>query len=809
MGCCCGKPVFRFKNLVIAAYPLVPTQTTPTRDGINKLRTYVMHNPEKIPRVGRKVSKLVATDLRRRRLQRVEVGVNILVELVQTTREVRAFVKTIIDMVPTLLDDVDATLHIPALQLLNALLHRMACECTQNNAEQLLRSLLQQSPADSVVHRVTKICRAVGKWETAKPPVRYAALVCVVNFCAALGSRYVDMVEVLLEPVLHVLQSADAATLTTFRDTASLLDRHLAIQSTELPLTRNPEYGACMCALHVMSHYTNATGARPLFRSVVAFLDETDAWGNETLVTEVITVLCSHGTQLGFAPMQMLIDVLARTPRPVNAKIVLRGLSVAAGLTSLVGSRPMQVCGPVVDIIRVADDSVDDTELVRVCFPLLEVVAKQASLAQNTGQCVKIVHALLQPLCVAPVLCLHAVQKVVSNTTGESFWGAAALVLPFLGESRVTALNVLTAIVHHSVATGSKSELAMLRERVIVVTRDLSKVEDVGPLEAVPALLRLLRTLLRRDPGGVSWCVQYIELCQQRVANPARTLLHLAMHDMLCALVFDLGRTVGVAYLEDYGREVYARKAQVDPCERCPSAVLTLQHGGPEEDCVRLDVVGSDGGHPTTANCALESPLDLMCTITRETLATYVLSVDHDATRRVKSPSKVALLDERLIVPENDDVLTPYSPAMASSSASSSLQLPVFVPVRRMSLTSKRGFVSVDDLPGMEDGLFAAGQVTPARTQQRSASVGVRSNTTTRDVHDSPTPHDAAATGRDAVVAERPPICITSTTPFEVAAKMCERTPAESMAALFAHPSSSSDAAKAGPLLTLDLYPEL
>ena len=59
MGCSCStQQALRFKNLVVAVYPRTDDGDF-NKDAMGKLRSYVASNLDRIPRVCRKVTKLV------------------------------------------------------------------------------------------------------------------------------------------------------------------------------------------------------------------------------------------------------------------------------------------------------------------------------------------------------------------------------------------------------------------------------------------------------------------------------------------------------------------------------------------------------------------------------------------------------------------------------------------------------------------------------------------------------------------------------------------------------------------------------
>lgn len=84
-GCCSCKQELRFKRLVNACYPkdedaavdLVP------RDAIGRLNVYILHNPERIPRVCRKLKKLLDGAIAGHAVRRVQHTVFILRELLE------------------------------------------------------------------------------------------------------------------------------------------------------------------------------------------------------------------------------------------------------------------------------------------------------------------------------------------------------------------------------------------------------------------------------------------------------------------------------------------------------------------------------------------------------------------------------------------------------------------------------------------------------------------------------------------------------------------------------------------------------
>ncbi|CUG87003.1 Hypothetical protein, putative [Bodo saltans] len=129
MGSSCSsssstKTAFRFKNFVVAVYP-TDHDGELNKDALGKLISYVANNVERIPRVCRKISKLVAADLKRGDIKRVSIGMQILRHLLDEATELDAYCPYVTSLCLTLFERGVVEHRISAADVLTALCHRI------------------------------------------------------------------------------------------------------------------------------------------------------------------------------------------------------------------------------------------------------------------------------------------------------------------------------------------------------------------------------------------------------------------------------------------------------------------------------------------------------------------------------------------------------------------------------------------------------------------------------------------------------------------------------------------------------------
>eukprot|EP00759_Apiculatamorpha_spiralis_P018408 PhF_6_TR24805/c0_g1_i1/m.34136 len=751
MGCCCSQPPnTRFKNLVVRAYSS-NTYELYTRDGMQRLRGYVSHNPEKIPKVCRKLQKLIQNDLQKRRMRRVQIGVAILEELMKHTKDIRHYVSPVVLVVVELFKDQDILPHTQAAILLTQLLQilLMNSQSSINNpqnptaqhkatnagptVEHLLRLLLQNretvlQPLHQMAILGIETRNTTGgggggnsgggsgggaihnKSYNAMAKYRYAAIVTMTNLCLVLGNRYFDVMEWLLPPILmnlqcmslRLLSEARAATSTTAQIPKDLL------ASTVFPMCETgmesgyPSYATvCVAAFGAMASSTSPASSSVFFRNIVSFLDTFQGWSEPWFAIEIIHTVCERGVHLEFAPLQALLQIIEGIPRPEHTHVVLDALTVAIRVTNLIGSRPQQVATTAVDMLRTAEPVDLTSSPIESSLRLLQEIAIQCTRVKNTSQCVRIVQLLLMPMSVTPSVCLCGVLAIVRGTRGESFWGVIGNVLNQIHESPKLVLDILSAaLVSGESLVEERSAMKQSVAEYIWATHPLSS-------EIVSAVFRMCRTLLERYRWmEVEWIVQFIELCQRSLEeHKPETSEGYGVHDMATACVYLLGSVLSIPTLEDYARDLYFRKCHCDPMERCSLFVLNLRHEGRLDDVIVAIEEGEMSppavyGNPTAGTNQPSSngnaSWENMNPITRSTIVTYLMESplfppDSVHISDMKTKSLPTSSSTSPVAPSARLIESSYSP-----SSSQILFLPKMDPVRRLNLqlTQRRSSTS-------------------------------------------------------------------------------------------------------------------
>ncbi|ESL11074.1 hypothetical protein TRSC58_01185 [Trypanosoma rangeli SC58] len=173
---CAPQKGLRFKNFIVAVFSQ-DSQRGPVRDAFGNLQDYVSNNPERIPRVCRKISKLLVISLKQHKVRRVMVGVQMLRDLIAQFDDVGGFVPHCISICVLLLSHSTVEYRIGAADVLAILCYKLArrvdgehsCRLITDNREKLLPPL-------------EKMClETVANDDAATLRCRYAAIVALGN----------------------------------------------------------------------------------------------------------------------------------------------------------------------------------------------------------------------------------------------------------------------------------------------------------------------------------------------------------------------------------------------------------------------------------------------------------------------------------------------------------------------------------------------------------------------------------------------------------------------------------------------------
>jgi hypothetical protein len=376
MGTCACKQDLRFKRLVVDVYPTDPEGDI-NRDAVNKLSGYVAHNPERIPRVCRKLRKVMDRDVKEQRYKRVSISVAAFRGLIASSDEMDYFAPHAIDVAIDLLGRAEPEYSVAAADLVTVVCVQLT-HATEHNKKTDPGRLLADQSAALLSGLIAMAKDGIGTMRVESLHCRFAALVALGNVAAALGSRMADVADDVVAVVLRAMHvalvdeaniAADAAVgggATRRRDALRQANAARSAMA-ELVLTSGAAALAPIASVvlpmdpHLKdTHYRNActralamiavcgtTAALPVtldtvFTSIAAY----GGWSTPSFATVVCHTLAAslqRRHQVGYLVCQELVHRIAEVKHGADVCTVLGCLAHAVGVVPMTGDRPWQL----------------------------------------------------------------------------------------------------------------------------------------------------------------------------------------------------------------------------------------------------------------------------------------------------------------------------------------------------------------------------------------------------------------------------------------------------------------------------------
>lgn len=392
---CSEEKKYRFKGFVVSVYP-DDIHGEANEDALGKLNSYVASNPERIPRVCRKITKLLVVQLRYHRRERVLVSVHMLRSLIEHAKTVDGFVPHTIDVCVLLLSHSVSAYKIGAADILSVLCYRLSEDSKNEPACRLI--------ADSknrLLPPLQKMCseKIADVKDAMAEQCRYAAVVAIGSIARCLHGALASSVNDMVVPLMMnlVLQLRARATKPITDEMIHRLQRATgagapAPSSVQLPATDTDIafIKACSFAIGATAGCVTTAGVDSFLSRVVSFLDQQKAW-SVSLMSPIVfrALVCAmqeRPQRLGFTVYQCLCDVGRQNTDPDVRIGVLRALRACMDALPMSGGRPQTVLEYLASVSRLSyvADAADDDATRRAQTTQDAIVALSGSLFRAT-----------------------------------------------------------------------------------------------------------------------------------------------------------------------------------------------------------------------------------------------------------------------------------------------------------------------------------------------------------------------------------------------------------------------------------------
>lgn len=364
---CTDNKKYRFKNFVVSVYPS-DKHGGPDEEALGKLNSYVASNPERIPRVCRKISKLLVVQLRRKKVDRVMVSVGMLHSLVDKAQVVDSFVPHCIDIAALLLSTNEPRYHVGAADLLHILCSRlhgtassqdMSRRLIADNKGRLLPQLIKMS-TDRIASRSDAVA----------VQIRYAAIVALGSIATTihsamasnvqeiLYSMVVNLILVLRERSQKPLSDANVRLLAQWHGSGQGGGGG-GVLSTRLP-EKSEEQGlyyalACSYGIGAVAGCITSAGVDAFLQRVTSLLDKQEGWSipfvPSLIFRNMMSAMQARPQQLGFSVYGCLCDAGQRNTDPRVRVGILRALQSCMDELPMTGGRPAAVTSYLINAV--------------------------------------------------------------------------------------------------------------------------------------------------------------------------------------------------------------------------------------------------------------------------------------------------------------------------------------------------------------------------------------------------------------------------------------------------------------------------
>jgi hypothetical protein len=660
MGCSCSsQQALRFKNLVVAVYPRNEDGEF-NKDAMGKLRSYVASNPDRIPRVCRKVTKLISADVLNHHVKRGTVGAHILRDLVDYSAELESFVPYCIDVALKLFAQPEAEFRIAAADIVSIVSVKLQDRWNTDSA----RRLLADSQLDVLRSLRGMMEDGIGTNDIISLHCRYASLVATGNITECFSGPQLMADQMALELMPSVLLNLNE--LAKSIDTPSRAVTSRKAPPPQAAAWTQPEGGpilniappleadqkdaafirASIRAISGLAGCSTSAGLTKLLPIVVGFANRCSAWTSNNIlcisVFRAVTLsLQRRPQQLGYSVVQFLLDEAHSCSDDDYARhcAVLECISSCVEVIPVTSSRPHAIFEAVRAVITKASADRDITQ--RLCMSaavLTNTLAERTSQQRNWPQLSRMISEVLQLLpktqekllLCAQLKVLSCLLQYISQLADDerSRLGVVEAIQPYLNtpdDMRAYAARCLTAMISSAALVDPQSqrraaaddvESAQIWLRTACRSTDHSALSlaEVGHLAAALLFSRKVKCL----PFVLPWVMDL-----QQYASPQRTELGRAWHHLCISVIHVLAEVLQSPALASYATDLLSRRLHADPPELPQSFSQRLAK--PTVTRCGLSISRSVDAEAPLTNTEEAAAPPVTTLITLSTLVVYVL----------------------------------------------------------------------------------------------------------------------------------------------------------------------------------------
>ncbi|KAG5506514.1 hypothetical protein JKF63_06017 [Porcisia hertigi] len=366
-SCTCVESSYRFKDFIVSVYPH-SVYGNPDEDALGKLKGYISSNPERIPRVCRKIGKLLSVQVKKKKEDQAMVSVHMLRSIIEDAARVNDFVPHSMDICASLLSTNISRYHIGAADVLSTLCYRLSTQPNTDSARRLVAD-----NRDRLVPQLLKMTsdHIASRRDGKAVQTRYAAILALSNIAscihtalagsstAIMEAMIVNLTLVLQERAQRPLSDASLRLLSMHHYGGS--DATSAVSPiVQLPVDmeeRDVMYAlACSHGIGTTAACTTTAGVVELLSRVTTLLEKKNGWGITYLpslvFSDIVAAMQRRPQQLGFCVYQCLCEVGQRTSDP-NVRIgVLRSLHACVDMLPMTGGRPAVVLNHIMSVMQ-------------------------------------------------------------------------------------------------------------------------------------------------------------------------------------------------------------------------------------------------------------------------------------------------------------------------------------------------------------------------------------------------------------------------------------------------------------------------
>ncbi|KEG06972.1 hypothetical protein DQ04_11431000 [Trypanosoma grayi] len=649
---CAPQKRLRFKNFVLAVYPDDP-HDGPVQDALGKLESYVASNPERIPRVCRKISKLIAIYLNRQKVQRVMVGVHMLRELIAHADDVSGFVPHSIDMSSTLFSHSAMEYRIGAADVLAVLCYKLAGRADGEQSRRLITD-----SKDRLLVPLERMCvekLGSGYGDAAALRCRHAGVVALGNIAFCLNGALAILADRLVLPFLQnlmgALRHADASKRSQPGPAEFLQQLQEGgggggpLDSVALPTDTLERDMAHICALSwgvgAVAGCVSIAGVHRFLQLVGEFITSQKAWSMPVFPCLVFRSLARamerRPQRLGFSVCQFLCRLVASRwaagSKSENDHVAgmtfVRALIVCADEVCMTGGRP-QLVFEVVRSMNIAEATTAATAAAaeRLRLDLLLALMRTTHKWHNAPQ----LHLLLTGIltCVreaapgkAAAVALRALAATCAYVrivppTDRGDIDVIGTIAPFLDahdETQVYAAQVLVGLIAGIPPSadnddgGGNADAAewMSAPQLATDGQDVAAAESwvvsvVSGARAVTPLCvveigRVVAAVLQcRGAPTLPFALSIVYRLQEGVASDRKNSeLHVALSHLSLVVLVNCGALCGMPRLTRYASDLLQERRQANELARAFSSRLGTNDNDSSSNKVSTLRLASDG----------------------------------------------------------------------------------------------------------------------------------------------------------------------------------------------------------------------